>query len=29
MAAQHLQDYMVATYGAVEVFALNEMKRLD
>ena len=28
MSAQHLQDYMTATEGAVEVFTLNEMTRL-
>jgi quinol monooxygenase YgiN len=28
MSAQHLQDYMAATEGAVEAFALNEMTRL-
>ncbi len=25
MAAQHLQDYMAATEGAVEAFTVNEM----
>lgn len=25
MAAQHLQDYMIATQGAVEEFIVNEM----
>ena len=29
MSAQHLQDYMAATDGAVEIFTLNEMTRLD
>ena len=28
MSAQHLQDYMAATEGAVEVFTLHEMTRL-
>jgi hypothetical protein len=28
MGAQHLQDYMTATEGAVEVFTVNEMTRL-
>jgi len=28
MSAQHLQDYMAATEGAVEAFSLNEMTRL-
>ena len=28
MGAQHLQDYMTATDGAVEDFSLNEMTRL-
>ena len=28
MSAQHLQDYMAATEGAVEAFTLNEMTRL-
>ena len=28
MGAQHLQDYMAATDGAVEEFTLNEMTRL-
>lgn len=28
MSAKHLQDYMAATEGAVEVFTLNEMTRL-
>jgi quinol monooxygenase YgiN len=29
MGAQHLQDYMTATEGALEIFTLNEMTRLD
>ena len=28
MSAQHLQDYMTATDGAVNLFTLNELKRL-
>jgi len=28
MSAQHLQDYMAATDGAVEVLTFNEMTRL-
>ena len=28
MSAQHLQDYMAATDGAVEVITFNEMTRL-
>ena len=28
MGAQHLQDYVAATEGAVELFTLNEMTRL-
>lgn len=29
MGAQHLKDYMAATEGAVEMFTLNEMTRLE
>ena len=29
MGAQHLRDYMTATEGAVEIFTLNEMTRLE
>ena len=29
MSAQHLQDYMAATDGAVAVFTLNEMTLVD
>jgi len=28
MSAQHLQDYLTATEGSVEVFTVNEMTRL-
>jgi len=29
MNAQHLQDYVAATEGAIEEFTLNEMTRID
>jgi len=29
MSAQHLQDYLAATEGAVDEFTLNEMTRID
>ena len=29
MGAQHLQDYLAATEGAVETFTVNEMTKLD
>ena len=29
MGAQHLQDYLAATEGAVEAFTVNEMTKLD
>lgn len=29
MDAQHLQDYLAATVGAVETFCLNEITKLD
>ena len=28
MSAQHLQDYMTATEGAIEGFTLNDMAKL-
>ena len=28
MSAQHLQDYMTATEGAIEEFTLNDMAKL-
>lgn len=28
MSAQHLQDYMAATEGAIEGFTLNDMAKL-